>query len=325
MLNFFALAFLFFFPARPALNHLPGPTLKRSEEKPFIVGIFRPDGVIVPFARYAQKKWSNPWPNQNPGEPNTIADLTKPWYESQIEATRPWQVLLLSTGAQTVTTSQSTEVCSHCQKVWGLLSNYPNPKQPGPNECVVNIGIAFSRNRRASAMTQLAKASPDWNRIARFVGARFDQAEKKGLAQMRSPLYLAQIPGPEKRARTPLSMMGLYRARLSNGEQVFYFEARKSYSRPADANDAGCENISMLGGWIRSHRDRSLILLGSHFASTDCDLKESGFNQPFAILHLDGKTFAIVEEDGYEGESYTIVEIRRKGVRLVLETYGGSC
>ena len=66
-------------------------------------------------------------------------------------------------------------------------------------------------------------------------------------------------------------------------------------------------------------------MLESHFASTDCDLKESGVNRPFAILHLSGKSFAIVEEDSYEGESYTIVEIRRNSVRRLLETYGGSC
>jgi len=289
------------------------------------LGIFRPDGVIAPFARYSHKKWSNPWPNPNPGEPNTIADLSKPWYESQIEATRSWQVLLPSTGVQTVTTSQSAQFCSHCQKVWGLLSDYRKAKQPGPNECVVNIGIALSCRKQAIAMTSLTNTSLNWNRITGFAGAKFDRAEKKGLAQLISPLYLAQIPPPEKRARTPLTMTGLYQAQLSNGEQVFYFEARKSYNRPADANDAGCENISLLGGWIRKRKDGRLTLLESHFSSTDCDMKEAGLDRPFAILRLDGKSFAIVEEDGYEGESYTILEIRRSSVRRVLETYAGSC
>ena len=54
-------------------------------------------------------------------------------------------------------------------------------------------------------------------------------------------------------------------------------------------------------------------------------MKEGGRILPFATLQLDGKTFAIVEEEGYEGEGYTILEIRKDGIRRVLETYAGSC
>ena len=54
-------------------------------------------------------------------------------------------------------------------------------------------------------------------------------------------------------------------------------------------------------------------------------MKEGGGVLPFAILDLDGKTFAIVEEDSYEGEEYTILEIQESGVRRILETYAGGC
>ena len=35
--------------------------VKAGSDNPFIVGVVRPDGVIVPFARYANRRWSNPW------------------------------------------------------------------------------------------------------------------------------------------------------------------------------------------------------------------------------------------------------------------------
>jgi hypothetical protein len=64
-----------------------------------------------------------------------------------------------------------------------------------------------------------------------------------------------------------------------------------------------------------------LTWLETQYAATDCDMKEAGLALPFAMLKLDGKTFAIVEEDSYEGESYLVLEIRRRSVRRVLETY----
>jgi len=54
-------------------------------------------------------------------------------------------------------------------------------------------------------------------------------------------------------------------------------------------------------------------------------MKEGDLSLPLAIVQLDGKTFAIVEEDSYEGESYVILEIRKNKVRRILETLAGSC
>ena len=38
-----------------------GTPVKTGNDNPFLVGVFRPDGVIIPFARYPNRKWSNPW------------------------------------------------------------------------------------------------------------------------------------------------------------------------------------------------------------------------------------------------------------------------
>ena len=60
-------------------------------------------------------------------------------------------------------------------------------------------------------------------------------------------------------------------------------------------------------------------------ALPDWDMKDNGVMAPFVILKLDGKTFAVVEEDSQEGESYVVLEIRKRKVRRVIETYAGSC
>jgi hypothetical protein len=295
----------------------------------FIVGVFRSDGAIVPFARYANRTWTNPWhsprPDAQPDEPDTIADLPKPWYESFVKPPAEWHLSLLSAGASAVRTSRNIQVCSHCQQVWGLLTDYPNAKPPEPNACVSNLGIALSEKKQTSPIEELTAASPDWKELMTFLGEKFEQSEAAGLADELMRQYASQLPTAPERAKVRLSMLHLYRSKLSDeGPVVFYFEAGKEYPKPREANDTGCDNLSLFNGWVAAEHG-NLALLDSHYQLTDCDMKEGGLTVPFAVLHLDGKKFVVVEEIEYEGESYVVLEIRKSSVRRVLETYAGSC
>jgi hypothetical protein len=310
------------------IKHARIPAQAGSDDS-FIVGVFRPDGAIIPFARYANRTWTNPWhspqPDAQPDEPDTIADLPKPWYESFVKPSAEWYLSLLSAGASTVRTSQNIQVCSHCQQVWGLLTDYPKAKPPEKNACVSNLGIALSEKKQTSSIEELTTASPDWKALMTFLGAKFEQSEEAGVEDELTRQYAGQLPSAPERAKVRLSMLHLYRSQHSEeGPVVFYFEAGKEYPKPRDANDAGCDNLSLFTGWVVAERG-NLALLDSHYQLTDCDMKEGGLTVPFAVLHLDGKKFVVVEEIGYEGESYAILEIRKGSVRRVLETYAGSC
>jgi hypothetical protein len=309
----------------------PAPALAQTNRKEtFTVGILRQDGVIAPFAQYANRKWTNPWHSRQPGdqadEPDTIADLPKPWFQFFVKPSSEWYLWPLSGQPTKIKISKTVQVCSHCQQVWGLLSDYPNPRQPEKNACVRNVGAVLSERKEARAMEEITNASPDWKQMLTFLGSEFERAEKAGISRIVSQQYQFQLPPEEERPRIPLSMLNLYRTQLANdGRRLFYFEASKEYSKPHESNDAGCNNISLLGGWVIRNAQGKLTLLHSQYSPTDCDMKEGGLALPFAILQLNGRTFAIVEEDGYEGESYTILEIQKDRVRRVLETYAGSC
>ena len=188
-------------------------------------------------------------PDAQPDEPDAIADLPKPWYELFVKPTAEWYLSLSTSDASTVRTSKSIQVCSHCQQVWGLLSDYHNPKQPNKDECVHNLGIALSEKKEARMMVLLTSASPDWKQLITFLAPEFERAESVGLAGTVSQ-YAAQLPPAEERAKVALSMLNLYRSQLADGKMIFYFEASKEYPKPRAANDAGCNNISLLGGWI---------------------------------------------------------------------------
>jgi hypothetical protein len=310
------------------INHARVPAQTNGDDT-FMVGILRRDGVIAPFAQYANGKWSNPWhspqPEDQADEPDTIADLEKPWFDSSLKPFSDWYLWSPSGEPTTMKTSKTVQVCSHCQQVWGLLSDYPNPEKPEKNECVRNLGAVLSEKKQGRAMEKLTDASLDWKQMMTFLGPEFERAESLGLSDTISH-YSAQLPPAEERARKPLSILNLYRSQLTDdGQLLFYFEASKEYPKPPDSNDVGCDNISLLGGWALRDAQGNLALLDSQFNPTDCDWKEGGRVLPFMILQLDGKTFAIVEEDSYEGEGYTVLEIQKDGVHRVLETYAGSC
>jgi len=307
-----------------------GAQKQDDNDRPFIIAVFRTDGVVVPFARYANQKWTNPWQSPRADdqayETETIADLPKPWYESFVKTPAEWYLLSPASGELTVRASKSVEVCSHCQQVWGLLSDYPKATPAGRNECVRTLGVALSERRPSRAMERLTDSSPDWKQLLTLIAPQFEHAEIAALTFEHALLYASQLPSAEDRAKLPLSMQKLYRHRLTDdGQTLLYFEASRKYQKPPDSNDPSCENISMFGGWALRDAQGNLALLHSQFAPTDCDRKQVGLAFPFAILNLDGKTFAVIEEDSYEGESYIILEIRKDGVHRILETYAGSC
>ena len=309
----------------PTAPVLPAALLTESKAgSSLLVGIFRDDGVIVPFAEYRNREWSNPWGITTPEEPKTIADLPYPWYQAQTQGARIWQLVVPSETGQTATTSKTVQVASHCQEVWALPSDYAKARKPEPNSWGENLGIALNQPANAGAIERVSRDSLEWMRVKKLVGTRFDRAEAAGLRKVLSKLYLEQIPPEAQRKKVPLSLLNLYQARLDDHRTIFFFEANKEYPQPASANDTTCNNMSLFIGWIVQERDQ-LTILKTYFASTNCDQKEGGPTQPLAVIHLDGKVFAIVVEYGWEGESYAIVEIGRRRLIRVLDTYAGSC
>ena len=67
---------------------------QKDSDAAFTVGVLTGDGVIVPFAQFSNGKWTNPWHSprsvDQPDEPETIADLPKPWYESLVKTADVW-------------------------------------------------------------------------------------------------------------------------------------------------------------------------------------------------------------------------------------------
>ena len=99
------------------------PQLRKDH---FIASLITSDAVLVPFAQYRQGHWENPWSKSSDSsekEPNTIASLPEPWF-AEIRVPSPvWYFWSARGKAHFLNASKIVEVQSHCQTVWGIVSD----------------------------------------------------------------------------------------------------------------------------------------------------------------------------------------------------------
>ena len=81
----------------------------------------------------------------------------------------------------------------------------------------------------------------------------------------------------------------------------------------------------MMTGWLLPTDDATLTVLDPKVFLTDCDAKEARTGVPLAAFRVSGQLFWVLQEHGYEDETYLIVEIRASEVRYPIEVNGGGC
>jgi hypothetical protein len=80
----------------------------------------------------------------------------------------------------------------------------------------------------------------------------------------------------------------------------------------------------MTGWLIRADDDRLLVRTPRIFL-TDCDGMEVRSAEPLAAIHLADRLFWILQEHGWEDESYSVAEIAPSGIRYRVSVNGGGC
>src|SRR5690349_247733 len=157
------------------------PQIRRDH---FIASLLTSDAVLVPFARYGNGRWENPWPRSNlsPEEPNTLADLPKPWFAEARVPSPVWFFWSPFGKAHLLNASRIVEVQSHCQTLWGIVSDLPK------EEAVENrfgiIGLALDTDRRVNPSYEVNKTQDEWSRFYSFVQAEFGKEEQNKATEL---------------------------------------------------------------------------------------------------------------------------------------------
>ena len=126
-----------------------------------------------------------------------------------------------------------------------------------------------------------------------------------------TPVPATRITALYREARSPRSPL--------------YFVAEKKYRTARFPQDAQCSASTMMTGWLLPTDDATLTVLDPKVFLTDCDAKEARTGVPLAAFRVSGQLFWVLQEHGYEDETYLIAEIRETAVRYPIEVNGGGC
>ncbi len=283
------------------------------------LGIVRADHAIVPFAFFDGSGWSNHWPGGEDDVPKitlTLDTIPKEWYAPLSRMPREWHVQSIEGASATVKVTRPVTVFSHCVTYWGLLIG--NADIPGDTDSVVPLnGFAVSPNVQTDPTTAIGEDSTEWKRILAFIRPVFEKAE----VDRSHPL------SPTEREKAEFVISRLDRGRTGpDGRTIFHFEAERDYAKTNQLPARSDHARSCMTGWIAADRTGGLSLIEQDFKF---EIPEGDTRIPRIIplgtATIGGKTLWVVQNQYYEGESYSVLEIGQSGVRLLIDTYGGGC
>src|SRR5690242_4273833 len=128
----------------------------------FIASLVTSDAVLVPFAQYRQGHWENPWPkssDSSANEPNTLASLPKPWFAEGRIPPPVWYFWSPRGKAHFLNASKIVEVQSHCQTLWGIVSDLP--KEEAVDDRYGMVGIALDVDRKVNPTYEVNKTQDE--------------------------------------------------------------------------------------------------------------------------------------------------------------------
>jgi hypothetical protein len=295
---------------------LIGAATTFAQSSSFTVAIARPDGYLVPFAAYTNGRWERAWPAADEGNVDkpTFENTWSVWRRRGRPVSKTWRVWPISGGPSLQTPVTAVEsVEAHCGAQIALKTGLQPVKAEHPNK----LGVAVDSDQPLAAIEGVAKTDPLWARAGRAIAPRFSQLEAQRAQAERLQLPL-ETPGPV------VQITALYRE-LRSTNSPLYFVAEKPYRTGRTAEEPLCKAVTIMTGWLTHEGAEALTIHSPRVFLTDCDAKVVRTAEPLAALHLSDRLFWILQEHGYEDESYIVAEIARPGIRYHLTVNGGGC
>jgi hypothetical protein len=287
-----------------------------AQPQRFALAIVRLDGRMVPFAAYESGQWERAWPEADEateGTP-TVDGTPSVWRKRGAHVPVVWHVWPVSGGDRIDAHVQGAElVDAHCTRQVALTTDLPEARE----DDALKIGVAVDANLPLFRVEELRRSDSSWRDGEQTVVASFSRLEA-AKADVDYPQLRTETPAP-----TP-QLTKLYREANSAGSPM-YFVAEKKYRTPFSTREPDCTVVTVMTGWLTPTAAGSLALLDPRVFVTDCDGKEARTALPLVALHVSGRLFWVLQERGYEDETYVIADIRPAGVRHVIDANAGGC
>ena len=288
-----------------------------AQSAPFAVAIARFDGSLVPFASHRDGEWQRAWPEADQERVGRLAIEAIPsvWQKRGEPVPTRWTAWPSAGGKPIQATVRGVEIVeAHCGAQIALKTNLPTAE-------VDHHGGKFGIAVDSTAVTigfieEVKTGDPAWATAESAVFEAFSRLEATEIARLgRQAQRAVSSSRPTIRV--------LYRETDSARSPLYFVAERKHVE--ASAQDPACQGVTVITGWLARSDDGSIKVLTSTTFLTDCDQKTVRTGQPLGAIRDSGRIFWILQEHGYEDESYVIAEIRAGDVRYAIEVSGGGC
>jgi hypothetical protein len=292
--------------------------MARADAQPrrFTLAIVRLDGRLVPFAAHDDGSWERAWPEADEatdGTP-TIDNTPSVWRRRGDRVPNDWRVWPSSGGSPIQAHVKGVEIVqAHCSGQVALTTDLPVAKRKDP----LKFGVAVDSNLPIGSIERVRRLDAVWRTAERAVVASFSKLEV-AKAQADPEQLPRETPAPTAH------ITALYRESKSLRSPM-YFVAEKKYRTAWSAHDPKCTALTIVTGWLVPTDAGILTLLDPKVFLTDCDAKEARTALPLAALRVLRQLFWVLQEHGYEDETYHIAEIRPTEVRYLINVNGGGC
>ena len=305
-----------------------------KDDHPIWVSILRADGVLVPFSLYENDKWTTPWPEaqeKSEYKLKSLDDIPNAWLGKSHAAPKTWFVWPLSGKESEIVVSKPVLYSTHCEKNWGLASNYP--QQHTEYSPYPKIGMALDVKNIVTPMIKVSQAPSEKKDLLAFITSEFIKLEREAVARLvieegvssNRLKYKGHPTSDQERNEINVTLMTLYRTTsIVSNQLIYYFEVQREYSKPKTFNDSACPGISFFKGFLKKEKGK-LTFLDKDLVITDCDWKLATSILPFGIIKAGSTNFIVTQENYYESESYQLLELGSSDLRKVISLNGGGC
>ena len=291
-------------------------TSAAAQGRRFTVAMVRPDGALVPFAAYDAGRWERAWPEADEATNiEAIDNVPSVWRRRGGRVPDVWRVWPASGAPGIQVQVNGVEVVeAHCQAQVALKTDLLSAKVQHP----LKFGIAIdSASIPVSAVEEVHRSDAMWAAAERSALASFSHLEAAQATRDRrqlpreTPVPVAEITALYRQMKAPRSPM--------------YFVAEKKYKTARSPQDAQCTDVTIMTGWLVPMDSGTYAVLDPKVFLTDCDAKEVRTAVPLGAFRVSNQLYWVIQEHGYEDESYLIAELRQSRIRYPIQVNGGGC
>lgn len=283
----------------------------------FAVGVLRRDGVVIPFATFNGKRWRADWPapKLDLTVPVTLSAVPSRWW-GPTPPLEQWQVRTAA-GVRDVKVVQPDWVDIQCARQVGLRTDYrpdlpppPPTMQPYPKD-----GLAIAPPRAVEPIAIVPPLGDEARELIATVQASFNDAERRTEDRHGHPIA--------RRAREGVAPTIEAVYAHGTAPRIYYVEATRAY-RELGQPLGDCTAIGVGSGWFV--RDAGGVReLAMTVDLLNCRRATASFMLPLGVVRVSDRVYWLAQFSGFDHERYVVIEIKKKSVELVINTWGGAC